>query len=164
MSAITQPFRNWIYFRHPMKGLEASLMLSLLSVASVRELISPNGLLAPYLARNWTFFRSVEPSIYFRNFRKRKCTCWSQGTPFSNSISLKSQTGRQRERERVVLFSYSLTCAASIAVVEKRMCMRYTLHQISKLYRVRRSFKLSWLSGPVGLHKLNSKLLYQNRQ
>jgi hypothetical protein len=31
----------------------------------------------------------------------------------------------------LLLFSYCLTCAASIAVVEKRMCMRYTSYQNS---------------------------------
>jgi len=129
MSDITHPFRNWINFHRPMKGLEASLSfsLSLSSIASVRELISPNGLLTSYLARNWTFFPSVEPSIYFRILRKGKCTYWSQGTPFSNSASSKSQ--RTGVRGIVSFFLFSSLCRFNCCCGIKNV---YEIHIASK--------------------------------
>jgi hypothetical protein len=152
MSDIKQPFHNWINLRQPMKGLEASLSLSLSS-----ELISPRGLLTSYLARNWTFFRSVEPSIYFRNLRKRKCTCWSQGTLFSNSVSLKSQTGGRGGS----YFFFLILLPVPLQLLLWRKECAWDTHYIktTTLYRVRRNVNLSWLSGPVDLHKLNSKSL-----
>lgn len=152
MSDIAQPLRNWIYFRHTMKGLVASLSLSLSSVAPVRELISPSGLLTSYLARNWIFFLSVELSICFRILRKCKCTCWSQGTPFSSSESLRVKWGGE-------LFFILLPVPLQLLLWRKECVCDTCYVKSATLFMVRMRVNLRWLSGPVGLHKLNSKFL-----
>jgi len=104
-----------------MKGLEASLSLSLSLVRT--NLTQRTTYVVPGKKLDILPFRRTQ--YLLSKLAKEKVHLLKSGHTIQQFSIFKESNGGGE----LFLFSYSLTCAASISVVEKRMCMRYTLHK-----------------------------------